>query len=58
MDDGKLRTDRLPGKRLNGLFDFNWIDGDLFFSHVEHFQVVVDATNESERTLVKCYGSH
>lgn len=43
VDDRELGTDRLPSERVNRLFDFNGIDGDLLLSHVEDFEVVIHA---------------
>lgn len=48
MDDSKLGTNWFPSKCLNGFLDLYRVDGNLFFSHMENFQVVVDTTGRKK----------
>ena len=41
MNNGEFRPNRLPSKRLNRFLNFNRVDRNLLFSHMEYFKVVV-----------------
>jgi hypothetical protein len=43
MYDSKLEANRFPGKCMDYFLNFHTVHRDLFFTHVENFEVVIHA---------------